>query len=78
MSAPLPARAIRAMVSAVRGTSSQRVRRGAGLALLLLLGLGCASHPRYCPPGYTPVCQSGAIHGTRCTCEPPPRYRDEH
>ncbi|MEZ4394175.1 MAG: hypothetical protein R3A48_24135 [Polyangiales bacterium] len=50
------------------------------LAWLLLAAsvLGCPLNRVHCAPGYTPVCQSGSTHGTRCVCEPPPRYRDEH
>lgn len=46
---------------------------GTLLSLTIVLALaGAACGPNWsCPPGYTPVCQSGAIHGTRCTCEPP-------
>jgi hypothetical protein len=41
------------------------------LALIAAL-LSVACGPNWnCPPGYTPVCQSGAIHGTHCVCEPP-------
>ena len=48
------------------------------LALVMMtvaLG-GCPRSPYHCPPGYTPVCQSGSIYGTRCVCEPPRRYND--
>lgn len=43
------------------------------LLLLLCTSLGCGPHWS-CPPGYTPVCQSGERYGTRCVCEPPLRY----
>lgn len=48
------------------------------LALLAAGMAGCPHRHAACPPGYTPICQSGAMHGTQCVCEPPPRYRDEH
>ena len=47
-----------------------------GLALLALALSGCPWRRQLCPSGYTPVCQSGSIYGTRCVCEPPRRYND--
>jgi hypothetical protein len=52
--------------------------RAVSLAALAAAATGCPHRHASCPPGYTPICQSGAMHGTQCTCEPPPRYRDEH
>lgn len=71
-----PSAAVKYPVSALRS----KIRRMRALAWVLLAAsvLGCPVGRVHCAPGYTPVCQSGAMHGTRCVCEPPPRYRDEH
>ena len=42
------------------------------IVTLVWLAATAACGPHWnCPPGYTPVCQSGSMYGTRCTCEPP-------
>jgi hypothetical protein len=46
------------------------------ISLGLVLALGGCPRRWSCPAGYTPICQSGSMYGTRCSCEPPRRYID--